>query len=269
MRTNGVCEKCGKAKAQGARRLCRDCWKQSLPPLPMLACATCGKTFRANSTLQASRERAYCSRKCGPAGHLTGKLYRVQCRNCGSGFESQDWRTSYCEHCHIASCLFCGETFERRGGRATGATSFCSLGCRSRYKSQQLSEEVPCRNCGKLVLRSKKHKEQHSGAFCGRECRTTYFWRDPEHRRRVVESLKKSPSVHSEQRLAHLAKIRKMCRTGPDTRDKIRKARMRQHFPTKMTSIEAAVKEWLEKMGIPFTKFGRKAPAFRHGDISP
>lgn len=83
-------------------------------------------------------------------------------------------------------------------------------------------------------------------------------WSDPVHHQRLAQTMRNrwrhmSP-IERQQRLANMHKSNFGKHVSSVTRDRIRKARLQQVFPTKDTMIERTMQQELSKRGIRFAK---------------
>lgn len=187
------------------------------------------------------------------------------CEKCNGPFEPSRSTVRFCNSCQLRKCDWCGKTFHDCYPNRSGPRT-CSLICRSQKRFEGNRQIFACANCGLLV--SKTRSNIRGAIYCGQACRTKGMWANPEMRARVTASLKASPSVKSPERIAQLDRIRQLKEwpTRDETRELIRVARMKQHFPIKMTSIEQRVHSWLMEEEILFEMhvcmFGRWQPDF-------
>jgi hypothetical protein len=103
----------------------------------------------------------------------------------------------------LIPCKVCGKEFQNRQGKR--AAKYCSLRCRSDDRIKRITK--PCEYCGVPVTKTPSKIKGHM--FCGRVCRTKFFWSNPEIRAKMIDGIRASPSLHTEARKQQLDEARK------------------------------------------------------------
>lgn len=139
----------------------------------------------------------------------------------------------------------------------------CYLG--DRWKGHDIVQ-LPCYGCGKPIQRPLARARTQPRSFCSYSCKVRTLWATKETREKILKGILSSPSLRSEERKKQLTLARANRVFSAVTREKIRQARLRQHFPTKMTGIERLLHEEFVKLDLSFvmhkSMFGRWQPDF-------
>lgn len=155
-----------------------------------------------------------------------------------------------------------------------------SFGMLGKKHSPETREKIRQGNLGKK--RSSETRARMSQANTGRKLSVesrakmgqtiSRNWKNIEFRNRVIKAITgRTFSLEHREKL-HLAGLgRKHPPTSLETRERNRQARLRQHFPTKMTSIELLLRDEFHNRQLQFemhkTMFGRFQPDFAFPDF--
>ena len=130
----------------GFRNKCKECCKTHI-----YTCQYCGKTFKGDS-----KKPKYCSRECmGKANIKVGSKVKIKCEICGKEKEIKKQYYENAEH------------------------HFCSLKCRSKYRSLYESGinsksfkriKINCEICGKEVFIPERQYKSQKHHYCSKEC---------------------------------------------------------------------------------------------------
>ena len=203
-RTTITCQQCGKTvtvrNSQGHKNFCsKEClksaYKKQTATLPItLICQNCHKSFQVK---YSQRSKKYCSRECyWDFGRTT-----LTCAGCKKPFTADKSRLDNGSKRHFCSkrcaydhhekpsnpikstCTYCGKPLTRaRGDSNTKAKNhFCNLECDHAWRKnggnpsgddhpEYNSVEIPCANCGSLILRQPYRLKDYNNQFCSRAC---------------------------------------------------------------------------------------------------
>jgi len=231
-------------------------------------CKYCNTKFETTEVRVKDGRGKFCSKKCfddfrrGKANPALRNRILRKCSVCGKAFHTipsriQEGRGVYCsKECYYNSkkgkrsrnwdkvriiCLVCGKYFFVNRARAKhGSAKFCSKECyrlsligkapKSAVRIGPWKQRITCscQMCGKtyLILPSHIKLGSRSGKFCSSNC----YWK----------SLKCKSSWNKGKQMSE------------ETKEKLRKARLKQIIPLKDTKPERLVQNELSNRNIPF-----------------
>jgi very-short-patch-repair endonuclease len=192
------------------------------------------------------------------------------CISCSRPFVPVSGPQKACVACKAGTCRQCGKQFEKRYKGNVLVGIFCSQPCQSADRITRGRLNVACGFCGKPLWRTRGSLRRKPVPFCNNSCKAKKLWSIPEHSARVSRAMKANPYHTSDAKRAQLDLARPLIKYGPEMRDKLRAARLKQKFPTRMTSIEQALHDafaartWVFEMHASL--FGRWQPDFAFHD---
>jgi very-short-patch-repair endonuclease len=189
---------------------------------------------------------------------------KMICQKCACEFQPRGTRCYFCDMCRIRKCDWCKGFFFDLLPLKEGPRT-CSLECRSKLRFDGSRVTLFCNYCGKKLITSPGVSARKR--YCSRTCRSKGSWKNPLIREKLIVAIKASPTLHSPERMKQLARIRKLRKPVDDAhRENARAKRLTQKFPTKMTTIELVISNWLIEEGIKFEMhenvLGRWQPDF-------
>lgn len=173
-------------------------------------------------------------------------------------------------------CANCGAHFQVWPYRMSTA-KFCSRSCREAIQ-YHLGKNLNCLNCGKPFYTTRARLQRKgilSPKYCSSRCTrlannavlvapksraraTAKRWNNPFHHQKLAETMrnhwKNLSATDREKRLTNMLKSNFGRQVSAVTRERIRKARLRQIFPSKDTVIERTMQQELTSRGLSFFK---------------
>lgn len=188
---------------------CQAKWKSENNNRLSLKCRECGVEFQRFPSLINKNGNNFCSKKCQGLFHSKNIVgykhpnYKekvvVECSYCSSPIEKSPAQIKrsknyFCDKkCYDmwqtgreigeksafwnggsiqTECAYCGKIiYKSKSQIKKNKHSFCSVQCRSLYKRDAHTFNLPCDNCGKEIPVSKYDKEHFKNHFCNKKCK--------------------------------------------------------------------------------------------------